>query len=256
MKDLQIVYQDKEILVINKPSSLSTQGGATIKKSVDTMLRAQIGHAIYLIHRLDRDTSGLLVVALTKDAASKWAAILSSKNVVKTYEAICITDNFSTKSNSIATPNFPMSATINSPIIEHGVKKCAVTHYKVIPFRNVLSDSQNISTSPNCNNLQNNFTENSFNDKNILLTLPAPNNQYALARLQVTLDTGRMHQIRIHLMSVGLPIALDDKHGNFFINKILKKTLKIKTLQLCCVKLQLPNITLTLKKDEIPLYSG
>ena len=59
-----------------------------------------------------------------------------------------------------------------------------------------------------------------------------------LIRLQ--LETGRMHQIRIHLAKNGCPIAGDDQHGNFKMNKLLKKVCKIKRLQLAAVRLTIP----------------
>ena len=61
-----------------------------------------------------------------------------------------------------------------------------------------------------------------------------------MSQIRLKLDTGRMHQIRIHLSKQGCPIAGDDQHGNFKINKILKKQMKIKKLLLASVKLSLP----------------
>ena len=61
-----------------------------------------------------------------------------------------------------------------------------------------------------------------------------------MSQIRLLLDTGRMHQIRIHLAKQGCPIAGDDQHGNFKVNKILKKTLKVKKLLLASVKLTMP----------------
>jgi len=54
------------------------------------------------------------------------------------------------------------------------------------------------------------------------------------------LETGRMHQIRIHLAKQGCPIAGDDQHGNFKINKLLKKHFKVKRFLLASVRLTIP----------------
>ena len=75
------------------------------------------------------------------------------------------------------------------------------------------------------------------------------NFQFSLIRL--VLETGRMHQIRIHLSKKNCPICADDQHGNFKINKLLKKHLKIKKLLLAAVKLILPNNQII----EIPMPS-
>ena len=61
-----------------------------------------------------------------------------------------------------------------------------------------------------------------------------------ISYLRLKLETGRMHQIRIHLAKNGCPIAGDDQHGNFKLNKVLRKALKIKSLLLASVRLTLP----------------
>ena len=61
-----------------------------------------------------------------------------------------------------------------------------------------------------------------------------------LCLIKLQLETGRMHQIRIHLAKQGCPIAGDDQHGNFKMNKLLKKVCKIKRLQLAAVRLTIP----------------
>ena len=61
-----------------------------------------------------------------------------------------------------------------------------------------------------------------------------------LCLIKLQLETGRMHQIRIHLAKNNCPIAGDDQHGNFKLNKLLKKVCKIKRLQLAAVRLTIP----------------
>ena len=61
-----------------------------------------------------------------------------------------------------------------------------------------------------------------------------------LSKISLILQTGRMHQIRIHLAKQGCPIAGDDQHGNFKLNKLLKKAAGIRHLQLFSVKLTIP----------------
>ena len=71
MIELPVIYENDEILIINKPSGLAVQGGSGIKHSVDTLLPKQTGYPIYLVHRLDKDTSGILITAKSSASAAK-----------------------------------------------------------------------------------------------------------------------------------------------------------------------------------------
>ena len=82
MNGLTILYEDEEIFVINKNSGLAVQGGANVKHSIDVDFADEIGQKIFLVHRLDKDTSGLMIVAKTQAAAAKWTKLISSKNVI------------------------------------------------------------------------------------------------------------------------------------------------------------------------------
>ncbi len=194
-----IVYENSEILVINKPSGLAVQGGENITHSLDKDLSEQLGYKIYLVHRLDKDTEGLMVVAKNSSAANKWTKLISSKQVTKEYLALCI-GSLSQK-----------KGIIKEDLIQHGQTKSAVTEYIVEKEWNVTCDKEG---------------------QEIIVPL-------SIIRLK--LQTGRMHQIRIHLAKNNCPIAGDDQHGNFKINKLLKKAFKIKSLQLYSVKLTLPD---------------
>ena len=86
-----VLYSDNELIVINKPQGLPTQGGPGISKHVDMMLAALrdgIDPKPRLVHRLDRETSGVLVVARTPGIAAKLAAAFRTREVHKTYWAI------------------------------------------------------------------------------------------------------------------------------------------------------------------------
>ena len=84
-----IIYENDEILVINKPCGLAVQGGQGVKNSLDVLLPAQLGYTVYLVHRLDKETSGLMVVAKSSQAANKWISLLTSGEVRKEYIALC-----------------------------------------------------------------------------------------------------------------------------------------------------------------------
>ena len=190
MNGLTILYEDEEIFVINKNSGLAVQGGANVKHSIDVDFADEIGQKIFLVHRLDKDTAGLMIVAKTQAAAAKWTKLISGKTVKKEYIAICV--------GTIE----PKKGIICEKIVQHGEEKKAVTNYEV---------EKEIETE--CGKL---------------------------SQIRLLLETGRMHQIRIHLAKNSCPIAGDDQHGNFKLNKQLKKSLGIKKLLLASVKLTVP----------------
>ena len=195
---IPIIYENDEIIIINKPAGLAVQGGQGVVHSVDRDFAEQLGYKIYLVHRLDKDTSGLMIVAKTPLAAGKWTKLIGSKIARKEYLALC------------AGKMPSKSGVIKEEVIQHGDSKAAVTHYQV----------------------EKEWTA-SYENENGAGEIPL-----CLIRLQ--LETGRMHQIRIHLAKNNCPIAGDDQHGNFKINKLLKKVCKIKRLQLAAVRLTIP----------------
>ncbi|MEO6012941.1 MAG: RluA family pseudouridine synthase [Devosia sp.] len=90
LRDL-IVFEDDELFVFNKPSGLASQGGSGTKRHVDGLLKSlpnKQGEAPRLVHRLDRDTSGVLVVAKTRAAASHFGKVFQSRAARKIYWAI------------------------------------------------------------------------------------------------------------------------------------------------------------------------
>jgi 23S rRNA pseudouridine955/2504/2580 synthase len=86
-----ILYEDDDIYVFNKPSGLAVQGGSGTTRHVDAMLKSlpnKKGEAPRLVHRLDRDTSGCLLVAKTRAAASHFGKVFRSRSARKIYWAI------------------------------------------------------------------------------------------------------------------------------------------------------------------------
>jgi len=219
MNKIPVIFEDDEIFIINKPAGLSVQGGQGIAHPLDEEFSKQVGFRVHLVHRLDKETSGLMVVAKNAKAASKWIELISSKKVQKEYTAICFGE-------PIINGKKQKSGTISATVIKkerNGERKqSAVTNFtveevKTVVVRDSSTSSEDDSSSPE-------------NDE-IPITF---------SRIHLKLGTGRMHQIRIHLASVGSPICGDDKHGNFKLNKLARKHLKIKNLLLCSQRLTIP----------------
>ena len=86
-----ILYEDKDLMVLNKPYGLAVQGGSGMKRHIDGMLASlpnERGERPVLVHRLDRDTSGVLLVAKTRKIAADLGAIFRSRQAQKIYWAV------------------------------------------------------------------------------------------------------------------------------------------------------------------------
>jgi len=172
--DINIVYEDDAIIVINKPQDVVVHPGAGNPSG--TLLNALLAHApeidkvprAGIVHRLDKDTTGLMVVAKTLSAQTHLVEQLQSRTMGREYEAI-------------SQGTFIAGGIIDEPMGRHATKrtlmavrelgKPAVTHYRVIEkFR-------------------------------------------AFTHLRLKLDTGRTHQIRVHLAHIRHPIVGDPVYG-------------------------------------------
>jgi len=90
MKNINILYEDDFSLVINKPAGLAVQGGKGVKSSVDKILADYCCPPPLLVHRLDKDTSGALLAAKGREAASRFSRIFGAeRKAVKLYTAVC-----------------------------------------------------------------------------------------------------------------------------------------------------------------------
>lgn len=176
---LDIVYEDKELLVVNKPKGMvvhpaaGNYGGTLVNalmyhckgelSGINGVMRPGI------VHRIDKNTSGLLIVAKTDEAHSSLAEQIKEHSFAREYEAV-VYGNIKQD-----------SGTVNAPIARHPVKRKqmgvvssgreAVTHYRVIER---------------------------FGD---------------FTHLALRLETGRTHQIRVHMAYLGHPVAGDDVYG-------------------------------------------
>jgi 23S rRNA pseudouridine955/2504/2580 synthase len=88
-KPLDVLYEDENCLLINKPAGLAVQGGKGVSISLDSILAGNYSPRPLLVHRLDRDTSGVILVAKTKAAASLFSRLMEDRAIVKQYLAIC-----------------------------------------------------------------------------------------------------------------------------------------------------------------------
>jgi len=120
VKNIEILYEDDFSLIINKPAGLAVQGGKGVKTSLDQILAEIRSPAPLLVHRLDKDTSGVLLVAKGREAAARFSSLLTSKKAQKKYIAVC--------SGCPKTSEGRLSA----DLLIHGSLKKSETKYKVL----------------------------------------------------------------------------------------------------------------------------
>lgn len=177
-----VIFEDAEILGLAKPSGLSSQGGRGQANTLDELLWAfaRPGKARpRLIHRLDRDTSGVILAAKTKPAAGFLGKAMMARKVAKTYRAI-------------VTPSAPDPAqgVIDAPLRrdEQGreayMRVCASDHPDAETAR---SRYRTVAEAAGA------------------------------ALVELDPETGRMHQLRVHLAHIGRPIAGDARYGGALV---------------------------------------
>ena len=172
-----LLYEDEQVLVLDKPHGLAVQGGSGINRSVDSMLEAwrdRKGQKPRLVHRLDRDTSGVLAVARTRRAAQALTRAFRERTTRKIYWALVI-GSPKTREGRISTFLLKEAGPDGDRmrVAAHGEPGAdhAVSFYRVI-------DS----------------------------------NPRAVSWLELQPHTGRTHQLRVHAQSIGHSIVGDPKY--------------------------------------------
>ncbi|MDR2602372.1 MAG: RluA family pseudouridine synthase [Spirochaetaceae bacterium] len=124
MKNLEILYEDETCLAVNKPAGLPVQGGKNAPVSVDALLRTAFpgGLRPLLVHRLDKDTSGVLLTAKGGRNAAFYSALIASRAVKKRYTAVC---------SGAAGVYLKNEGVITFAVDVHGKQKAARTHYTI-----------------------------------------------------------------------------------------------------------------------------
>jgi len=178
-----IIHQDERLLVLDKPAGLAVHGGSGLSFGAIEALRALFpDEALELAHRLDRDTSGCLLVARSRPALRLLHALLREGGVQKHYAAL-VAGRWRLGAKTIDAPVLTNTRQGGERVVRvHAAGKTAISRFT--PRRNFRS----------------------------VATL-----------LDVAIDTGRTHQIRVHAAFAGHPVAGDDKYGDRDVNRRLQE---------------------------------
>lgn len=177
-----IIHEDSDLIVINKPAGLAVHGGSGISLGVIESLRMLMPHAkrLELVHRLDRDTSGCLLVAKKASILKKMHEMIRANAMEKQYVALM---KGSMKRNKVVA-----DAPLKKFVTQSGERMVKVA-----------------------------------DDGKAAKTIFHPTQHFSQATLaDITLITGRTHQIRVHSMHLGHSIAGDEKYGDKMFNKTMK----------------------------------
>ena len=193
--DAAIVFEDERLLALNKPSGLASHGGSGISfGAIESLRQLRPQQNLELVHRLDRDTSGLLIIAKKRAALVELQALMRedsetrSAGIRKRYLALLV--------GRLAGENFTVDAPLEVGLRQGGERhvrvqqggKESVSHFHLIERRGGHS------------------------------------------HVDVRIDTGRTHQIRVHAAHLGHPVAGDDKYGDAEVNRRLKEQIGLRRL--------------------------
>jgi len=184
-REFPVVFEDEHVIAVDEPAGVAVHGGSGVAFGVIEQLRRARPGAKFLelVHRLDKETSGLLLVAKKRSALTALQDQFRGRETGKTYAAL-------------VRGRWPA----NKKVIDVALHKF-LTPAGERRVRAASEDEGRRSIT--------------------LVSVVKPFRDFTL--LDVTIKTGRTHQIRVHLASQGHPIAGDDKYGDFDLNRQLQR---------------------------------
>lgn len=195
--EFPVLFEDDFLLAIDKPAGVAVHGGSGVSFGVIEQLRMARPEADFLelVHRLDRETSGILLIAKRRMALKLLQEQFRERETDKVYLAL-VSGEWSPSRRVI-------DKALHKYLLPNGERRV-----KIVP--NEHPDGMRSITL--------------VKPRAVIAPRRSSTPDTAFSLLEVTIKTGRTHQIRVHLAGEGHPIAGDDKYGDFELNKALQKT--------------------------------
>ena len=187
LRQFPILLEDEGLLALDKPSGVAVHGGSGVSFGVIEQLRMARPQAAFLelVHRLDRETSGILLVAKKRSALNRLQDQFRGRETGKTYLAL-------------VNGTWPARARVIDLSLEKYLQTDGERRVRVVG----RDDDAGMRA---------------------ITLVHVARRISGFTLLEVTIKTGRTHQIRVHLAAQGHPIAGDDKYGDFALNKALHR---------------------------------
>jgi len=191
-REFVVLMEDEHLLVINKPAGVAVHGGSGVSFGVIEQLRMARPQAKFLelVHRLDRETSGILLVAKKRSALKNLQDQFRERQTGKTYLAM-VRGQWPAKLKVLDKP-------LHKYLLDGKDAQAGERRVKVV----ARDDPDGMPS---------------------ITLVRVRESLFNTSLLEVTIKTGRTHQIRVHLASEGYPILGDDKYGDFELNKLLAR---------------------------------
>ncbi len=186
-----IIFEDDAMLVIDKPAGFAVHGGSGISRGVIEQLRLERPKAKFLelVHRLDRETSGVLMLAKKRSALVALHEMIRNNQTDKRYLMLVVGEWVGKKKR--------VTLNLQKYVLPNGERRV-----------NVVTDK----------------SKDKYDEAQVSETIFYLKQSFAgFSLLEAQLVTGRTHQLRVQLAHLGFPIAGDDKYGDFALNKTLAK---------------------------------
>lgn len=207
-RTLPILYEDDQLIAVAKPSGMFVHRSAADRSATEFVVqtvRDQLNCFVYPIHRLDRPTSGVLLLAKNSESAAVYATMFAERRVQKTY--LALVRGFAESSGRIDSPLVSDKGRGRPATDPHSVPQEAETTYRTLEkFEATFPSGRHVTTR--------------------------------CSLVEASPKTGRYHQIRRHMAGISHPVIGDADHGDTKLNRVFQQQVGVTRLMLAAIRIE------------------